>query len=83
MAEMAEYDRTRIIGRGIRHTSQGIFELVRVMGRCWTREGLVRMKVEGTRSMGGERFLKIDGQMGWALDDGRGLERVVKVVERL
>ncbi|PQE13231.1 SMC domain protein [Rutstroemia sp. NJR-2017a BBW] len=83
MAEMAEYDRTRIIGRGVRHASQGIFELVRVMGRCWTGEGLVKMKVEGTRASGGDRTLKIDGQMGWALDAGRGLERVVKVVESL
>ncbi|KAM3070341.1 hypothetical protein ACMFMG_010172 [Clarireedia jacksonii] len=83
MAEQAEYDRTRIIGRGIRHTSQGIFELVRVTGRCWTREGFVTMRVEGTRAAGGDRVLKIDGQMGWALDSGRGLERVVKVREIL
>ncbi|EDN97721.1 predicted protein [Sclerotinia sclerotiorum 1980 UF-70] len=74
--ELAEYDRTHIIGRGTRKISVGIFELVRAFGRCWTRDGFIPVRVT-ERGMG--RVLKLDGEAGWAQDGGRALEKIIKV----
>lgn len=74
--ELAEYDRTHIIGRGTRKISVGAFELVKAFGRCWTRDGFIPVRVT-ERGMG--RVMKLDGEAGWALDGGRALEKVIKV----
>ncbi|RAL59504.1 hypothetical protein DID88_006617 [Monilinia fructigena] len=74
--ELAEYDRTHIIGRGIRKISVGLFELVRGFGRCWTRDGFIAVRVT-ERGMG--RVLKLDGEAGWAQDGGRALEKIIRV----
>ncbi|KAF7930773.1 hypothetical protein EAE99_004023 [Botrytis elliptica] len=76
--ELAEYDRTHIIGRGTRKISVGLFELVRSFGRCWTRDGFIPVRVT---ERGKGRVLKLDGEAGWAQDGGRALEKIIKVQE--
>lgn len=76
--ELAEYDRTHIIGRGTRKFSGGAFELVRSYGRCWTREGIIDVRIT---ERGSGRILKLDAAAGWAQDGGRALEKLISVQE--
>lgn len=59
----------RRIGRGISQASFGLFS---AMKRTWTREGMMKVDIQG-------QIYKVDITAGWALDGGRALDRLVKI----
>lgn len=54
-----------------RHASQAGFKLMKATQRIWTREGFLELKV-------GQKAYKLDISGGWALDEGRALDRLIK-----
>ena len=67
---MHELDRERIMTAPFRHMNYAIGKGLAALGRVWTREGFVRLYVEG--KMGS----------GWKVDRGGwvgGVDRVMKV----
>ncbi len=60
-----------ILTAPFRHASQAFFALMKATQRIWTREGFLDFKV-------GTKTYKLDISGGWALDEGRALDRLVK-----
>lgn len=65
-----EYERSHIMSSPFRHMNKLIFTLFRAISRAWTREGFAKLKVNG-------QTYKLDVTGGWALDDGKALDRLV------
>ncbi|KFY11637.1 hypothetical protein V492_04350 [Pseudogymnoascus sp. VKM F-4246] len=55
-----------------RHASQAFFGMFVAIKRTWTREGFLKLKAK-------KRTLLLDITGGWALDEGRALDRICKV----
>lgn len=79
-AEMREYqekmrdiERTHLMTSPFRKMSYLTWRMFGSLRRVWTREGFVYLQVKGRNGT-----WKIDRDGGWALDDGRGLDRLVK-----
>lgn len=56
-----------------RHASQAGFALMKATQRIWTREGFLELKVGNN-----QKAYKLDISGGWALDEGRALDRLIK-----
>ncbi|KAJ0324213.1 hypothetical protein COL5a_007880 [Colletotrichum fioriniae] len=67
-----EYDKGHLMTTPFRHASKGFKAAWYGVRRAITKEGFMRMEA------GGEK-LKLDISTGWALDDGRAIDRLVKV----
>lgn len=70
-----EYERSHILTAPFRHASMAFYELFRALRQTWTREGFTKMQVKG-------RQYKLDVSGGWALDDGRAIDRLVTIKPR-
>ncbi|KAI9823901.1 MAG: hypothetical protein M1832_002219 [Thelocarpon impressellum] len=73
-----EFERTHLLSAPFRHASYALWRLLQTLGRVWTRDGFVKVFVRSSEG-GRVRTLKLDVSGGWALDGGRGIERLVKV----
>ena len=72
-AEEQEAERQKsILLAPFRHASQAFYGLFIAIRRTWSREGFLKLKVKG-------RPYKLDITGGWALDEGRALDRICKV----
>ena len=70
--KLMEYENTHIMTRGIRHMGRGAKELYRATARAWFRDGFLKARMKnGT--------YKLDISGGWALDNGRALDRLSSV----
>ncbi|KAK1640415.1 hypothetical protein BDP81DRAFT_280170, partial [Colletotrichum phormii] len=67
-----EYDKNHLMTTPIRHASKGFKAAWYGVRRAITKEGFMRMEAGGDK-------LKLDVSTGWALDDGRAIDRLVKV----
>ncbi|KAK1691249.1 hypothetical protein BDP55DRAFT_259026 [Colletotrichum godetiae] len=67
-----EYDKNHLMTTPIRHASKGFKAVWYGVRRAITKEGFMRMEAGGDK-------LKLDVFTGWALDDGRAIDRLVKV----
>lgn len=72
--EKRQYERRRIFSAPFRHLFALIRRLTRTSVRVWTRGGFVKLHINGKKG----RF-KLDRDGGWALDEGRGIERLIRV----
>ncbi|KAH8815898.1 hypothetical protein F5884DRAFT_665298 [Xylogone sp. PMI_703] len=70
-----EYERTHILTAPFRHASMAFYSVFRSLRQTWTREGFAKVRVQG-------RTYKLDVVDGWALDEGRALDRLVQVRPR-
>ncbi|OBT99770.1 hypothetical protein VE01_02059 [Pseudogymnoascus verrucosus] len=72
-AEAREAERKKsIMLAPFRHASQAFFGMFVAIKRTWTRDGFLDLKA-------GKRRYKLDITGGWALDEGRALDRICKV----
>ncbi|KAK2026785.1 hypothetical protein LX32DRAFT_594014 [Colletotrichum zoysiae] len=67
-----EYDRNHLMTVPFRHAGKGFRAAWYGVRRAVTREGFLQMDVGGQK-------LKLDVASGWALDDGRAIDRLVKI----
>ncbi|WYZ40433.1 hypothetical protein EsH8_IV_000774 [Colletotrichum jinshuiense] len=67
-----EYDRNHLMTQPFRHAGKGFRAAWYGMRRAVTKEGFMKMQV-------GKDKLKLDVASGWALDDGRAIDRLVKI----
>ncbi|OHF02711.1 hypothetical protein CORC01_02107 [Colletotrichum orchidophilum] len=67
-----EYDKGHLMTTPFRHASKGFKAAWYGVRRAVTKEGFMKMEV-------GKNKLKLDVATGWALDDGRALDRLVKI----
>jgi len=74
--ELLEYERSHIMSSPFRHASRAFYGLFKALGRTWSREGFLRVEVKGAT-------YKLDVSGGWALDGGKGLDRLVRLKPRL
>lgn len=65
-----EYERTHLLTQPFRHMSRGAFSFFKEMKRMFHNEGFAKLSVDG-------RKYKLDIADGWALDNGRALDRLV------
>ncbi|KAI9849598.1 MAG: hypothetical protein M1837_002723 [Sclerophora amabilis] len=72
-AEMM-YERDHIMSAPFRHFSQACFRMVTALRRVWTKEGFTKMRVQGRTAV-----WRLDGNAGWMLDEGRAVDRLIKV----
>ncbi|RFU31772.1 hypothetical protein B7463_g4542, partial [Scytalidium lignicola] len=70
-----EYERSHILSAPFRHASVAFYGLFRALRQTWTREGFAKIQVKG-------RGYKLDVSDGWALDEGRALDRLVSIKPR-
>jgi hypothetical protein len=66
-----EYDKEHLLTSPFRHASKGAQGVFKSIRRALTREGFVKLKVKGT-------YYKVDITGGWALEDGKTIDRIVK-----
>jgi len=71
-----EYERSHLLTAPFRHASRAFFGMFKSVGRVWTREGFLKLDVQGIPK--GQGTYKLDVTGGWALDEGRALDRLVK-----
>jgi len=71
--KMRDIERTHLLTSPFRKMSYLTWRMFGNLRRVWTREGFVYVQVKGRNGT-----WKIDRVGGWALDDGRGLDRLVK-----
>ncbi|GKT88150.1 hypothetical protein Ct61P_06000 [Colletotrichum tofieldiae] len=67
-----EYDRDHLMTVPFRHAGKGFKAAWYGVRRAVTKEGFMKMEV-------GSQKLKLDVASGWALDDGRAIDRLVKI----
>ncbi|KAH8658727.1 hypothetical protein BGZ60DRAFT_434221 [Tricladium varicosporioides] len=67
-----KYEQSHIMSAGLRHASRAFFTLFTNARRAWTREGFMDLKVK-------KRFYKMDVLGGYALDNGRAIDRLVTI----
>jgi frataxin-like iron-binding protein CyaY len=68
-----EYTRDHIMTLPFRQASQIMFRGFEAAKRVFWRDGFIGVKVEG------KGVLKLDKATGWALDDGRTIDRLFKL----
>ncbi|KAL5344556.1 hypothetical protein ACLOAV_010540 [Pseudogymnoascus australis] len=71
--ELAAERQKSILLAPFRHMSQAFFGMFVAIKRTWTRDGFLKLKA-------GKSMYKLDITGGWALDEGRALDRICKVV---
>jgi hypothetical protein len=69
-----ELDKTRILSAPFRDFSHFAWRGFRAMSRVWIREGFMRVYLKNHTGA-----WKMDVQGGWSLDEGRGIDRLVKI----
>ncbi|KAK1983762.1 hypothetical protein LZ30DRAFT_587706 [Colletotrichum cereale] len=67
-----EYDRDHLMTVPFRHAGKGFRAAWYGVRRAVTKEGFLQMEAGGQK-------LKLDVASGWALDDGRAIDRLVKI----
>ncbi|TVY89900.1 hypothetical protein LAWI1_G006172 [Lachnellula willkommii] len=67
-----EYQRSHLMTLPFRQMSRGFFSLFQNTRRAFMREGFLKVQVK-------QRTCKLDITGGWALDDGKALDRLVGV----
>ncbi|KAJ0159006.1 hypothetical protein CTA2_10493 [Colletotrichum tanaceti] len=67
-----EYDKNHLMTVPFRHAGKGFKAAWYGVRRAITKEGFVKMEASGHK-------LKLDVASGWALDDGRAIDRLVKI----
>lgn len=67
-----EYERTHLMTSPFRQMSKGFFSLFQNTRRAFMREGFLKAQVK-------QKTYKLDITGGWALDDGKALDRLVGV----
>ncbi|KAK1963507.1 hypothetical protein LY78DRAFT_660278 [Colletotrichum sublineola] len=67
-----EYDKNHLMTVPFRHAGKGFKAAWYGVRRAVTKEGFMQMEVGGQN-------LKLDVASGWALDDGRAIDRLVKI----
>ncbi|KAI9777924.1 MAG: hypothetical protein M1839_008459 [Geoglossum umbratile] len=72
-ARQREIERTKILTAPFRHFWYFFTRMMRGLVRVWSREGFVKVKIDGKAGV-----WRIDREGGWMLDEGRGIDRVVK-----
>ena len=70
-AEQEEERKKSILTAPFRHLSKALYALMKNTQRIWTREGFLEIKI-------GQKTYKLDISGGWALDEGRALDRLIK-----
>jgi hypothetical protein len=71
-----EHEKSHLLTSPFRHMSRAFFQLFKMIGRSWHREGFMKVEVKGAS-------YKLDITGGWALDGGRALDRLVRVKPRM
>jgi len=71
--KMRDIERNSLMTSPFRKMSYLTWKMFGNLRRVWTREGFVYVQVNGRNGT-----WKIDRVGGWAMDDGRGLDRLVK-----
>jgi len=74
--KLLEYERSHIMSSPFRHASRALFHMFKAIGRAWSREGFLRVEVNGGQ-------YKLDVSGGWALDGGKGLDRLARLKPKL
>ena len=54
--------------------SQFSWQLLSALARVWTRDGFIKVQVKGLTGV-----LKMDEVGGWALENGKGVNRLIRV----
>ncbi|KAI9707464.1 MAG: hypothetical protein M1836_000425 [Candelina mexicana] len=72
--EARKLDRKRFMSTPSRHTGRSVWRALRYLSRLWTREGFQRVLIRGRVG-----HWQLDKQGGWALEQGRALDRLVNV----
>jgi hypothetical protein len=72
-----EYEKSHIMTSPFRHASRALFALFKAIGRSWSREGFLKLQVQGRHTY------KLDVSGGWALDGGRALDRLATLKLKL
>lgn len=70
-----EYDKRNLLTSPFRHMARAFGTLFRTLHRSLTRAGFVNMEANGKK-------YKLDVMDSWALEDGRALDRLVRVKEQ-
>lgn len=70
--EQEEERRKSIWWRPFRDLNRAFYKMFRAMRLVWTRESFLELAVKGSR-------YKLDVGDGWALDEGRALDRLVRL----
>jgi hypothetical protein len=70
--EQEEERRKSIWWRPFRDANRAFYKLFRAMRLVWTRESFLELAVKGSK-------YKLDVGDGWALDEGRSLDRLVRL----
>ena len=55
-----------------RHANKAFYDMFKAMSRAWTREGFLQLGIKG-------QSYKLDVSGGWALDEGKAIDRLVKL----
>ncbi|ELQ44429.1 hypothetical protein OOU_Y34scaffold00087g7 [Pyricularia oryzae Y34] len=71
----AEYDKRNLLTSPFRHMARAFGTMFRTLHRSLTRAGFVNVEAQGMK-------YKLDVMESWALEDGRALDRLVRVQER-
>ncbi|KAI6383768.1 hypothetical protein MCOR24_011772 [Pyricularia oryzae] len=71
----AEYDKRNLLTSPFRHMARAFGTMFRTLHRSLTRAGFVNVEAQGKK-------YKLDVMESWALEDGRALDRLVRVQER-
>lgn len=72
--EKRRLERTRLLSAPFRHMGAFIRGVGRNLLKVWTRSGFVKMQIQGKKG----RY-KLDRDGGWTLDEGRTLDRLLRV----
>lgn len=69
-----EYERNHLLTAPFRHASKAFFSLFVNTKRALMRDGFAKVKIKG-------KNYKLDVTGGWALDSGRAMDRLVRVID--
>jgi len=70
--EERKVEQSKILSAPFRHASRAFYKLFKAIARTWSREGFLKLGIKG-------QIYKLDITGGWALDEGKALDRLVKV----
>lgn len=69
--EQEDEKKKSILTAPFRHFSKAMFALMKNTQRIWTRDGFLEVRAQGKK-------YKLDITGGWALDEGRAIDRLIK-----
>ena len=73
-AAQLAFERSHIMTAPFRHLSYACWKALTALSRVWTRDGFVSCAVRGRAGV-----WKLDRRGGWALDGGRGVDRLLRL----